>query len=317
LDRRWKIPAFLILGASIVAATGADFPIKEAKWLSPESRLTGLSSSLQECAAQPNTSERRAYSAGAVAFRTPLLLGGQAARAGLSCASCHENGRVTAGFQFPGLSGRPGTADVSSSIMSKTRGDGLFNPKPIPDLAADPPKISRDSASPALRAFIRSLIVDEFDGPEPDAAILDGLATYVRALSDTQCDTKSRSLITLSSHLAELNRSQAEAEHFASNKNPNAAWLMIAGSRTLLSKINDRYPTEQLRAFRGEIVAVDRQLQRLQTSIRSGEKADFGPTNRQIEKMGARLASRLSLSLYDPKRLAQALEGVPQTTIPR
>ncbi|MGF7473737.1 hypothetical protein WFJ45_23635, partial [Salmonella enterica subsp. enterica serovar Minnesota] len=69
---------------------------------------------------------------GRAAFNSPLLLGGQAARAGLSCASCHRNGRGNPDFHFPGISGAPGTADVTASLLSSHRGDGQFNPKPIP-----------------------------------------------------------------------------------------------------------------------------------------------------------------------------------------
>ena len=73
--------------------------------------------------------------------------------------------------------------------MSSHRGDGIFNPKPIPDLAGDPAKlkISRDPRKTDLRTFIHGLITQEFDGPEPPPAVLDGLAAYVRSLSPDAC----------------------------------------------------------------------------------------------------------------------------------
>ena len=118
--------------------------------------------------------ERARIEVGRAAFRTPLLLGGQAARLGLSCESCHANGRGNPAFRFPGLSGAPGTADVTAPLMSARRGDEVFDPRPIPDLAA-PGKVARVRGDPALGAFVRGLIVEEFDGREPPPAVLDGL----------------------------------------------------------------------------------------------------------------------------------------------
>ena len=55
--------------------------------------------------------------------------------------------------------------------MSSHRGDGIFNPKPIPDLAGDPAKlkVSRDPQKDDLRNFIHGLITQEFDGPRTAA----------------------------------------------------------------------------------------------------------------------------------------------------
>ena len=160
--------------------------MRAARWLPPERQAHRLAYEPTECLA-PAADARalRRIAIGRAAFRTPLLLGGQAARAGLSCDSCHRNGRGNPDFRFPGLSGAPGTADVTSSLMSSHRGDGRSNPTLIPDLSgpAHALKVSRDPSARALEAFIRGLIVEEFDGPEPTAMTLDGLAGYVRALS--------------------------------------------------------------------------------------------------------------------------------------
>jgi hypothetical protein len=124
------LPLALLLGA---AADGPGVPIREARWLAPGAVYQGLTREPSECFARPtDPAERRRAEIGRAAFRTPLLLGGQAARAGLSCASCHRNGRGNPDFLFPGLSGPPGTADITASLMSSHRGDGRFNPKPIP-----------------------------------------------------------------------------------------------------------------------------------------------------------------------------------------
>ena len=57
---------------------------------------------------------------GRAAFRTPVLLGGQAARAGVNCETCHRDGRANPDFLFPGISDTPGTVDVTNARKSVT-----------------------------------------------------------------------------------------------------------------------------------------------------------------------------------------------------
>ena len=97
----------------------------------------------------------------------------------MSCATCHPSGRGNPAFLLPELSDKPGTADVTSSLMSSHRGNGVFDPKPIPDLTV-PGKVSRDPASPALATFVHGLITEEFDGNEPPPVAFEGLLAYLR-----------------------------------------------------------------------------------------------------------------------------------------
>ena len=83
---------------------------------------------------------------GRAAFRTPVLLGGQAARAGINCETCHRDGRTNPDFLFPGVSGAPGTADVTNSLFSTHRGNGIDDPKPIPDLSGPKAQLKVDQA---------------------------------------------------------------------------------------------------------------------------------------------------------------------------
>ena len=167
------------------------FPIRAARWIAPgadKARL--LSEKPSECLAKAQTPEL-AYQVeiGRAAFNTPLLLGGQASRAGLQCESCHRGGRTNPQFFFPHVSGKPGTADVTTSVFSSHRGDGIDNPKPIPDLSGPRAllKVSRDPKKPDLRNFIHGLVTQEFDGAEPPPAVMDGLAAYVRSLTPEAC----------------------------------------------------------------------------------------------------------------------------------
>ena len=310
MDRRWKIPALLSLLLSLGATGRGDVPIREAKWLLPEARFVGLSTQPSSCVKMPQSAEEiQAYRVGSTAFRTPLLLGGQAARAGLSCASCHASGRATTGFQFPGLSGASGTADVTSSIMSRVRGDAVFNPKRIPDLAVDPPKISRDPASSALDAFIRDLIVEEFDGPEPAPAVLGGLATYVRALDAQACDKDGRVPVTLNGDLADLRTALEQAKAQTAKGDGDTAWMMIAGGRTILGDMYSRFAGPALDPQRLEIKAMDAALRGIQSALRRGEMRRFRYEDsiNELNEVSQRLSAGEAKSLYNLRKLAAAL----------
>ena len=185
----------------------------------------------------------RSAEIGRVAFRSPLLLGGQAARVGLSCSSCHRNGRANTRFHFPGLSGDAGTADVTASLMSSHRGDGIFNPKTIPDLAGDPAKlkISRDPDKDDLKRFIRGLITQEFDGPEPPPAVLDGVVAYVRSLSPASCKGPQAVALRLSPMLDDVGTAVQLAKQSYATGDPATGRVMLAAARSMLGAIDERF----------------------------------------------------------------------------
>src|SRR6185295_5512794 len=190
MDRGQRQARFLILAAALLltgAAASRLLPIREARWLQSPDVVADLTRQPAECLAWPkDPRQREAVAIGRALFRSPLLLGGQAARAGLSCASCHRNGRTNPHFHFPGISGEPGTADVTASLMSQKRGDDIFNPKPIPDLGGDPKKL-KVKGTPKLHDFVHGLIAEEFSGPEPSAPALNSVVAYVSALSPAAC----------------------------------------------------------------------------------------------------------------------------------
>jgi hypothetical protein len=207
---------------------------------------------------------------GRAAFRAPGLLGGQAARAGLSCASCHRNGRNNPAFAFPGVSGEPGTADVTASFFSSHRGDGVFNPVPIPDLAGPPEllKVDRAPESGALEIFIRGLIVEEFDGPEPPPRAIEGLAAYVRGLAPEACPAEPRRSRSVENDIADaLEATLAGSTAFAAD-DAAAAELLIGSARTTLGRIHERYPGAGHEAVREGLVAASAQLGEIQRRLR-------------------------------------------------
>ncbi len=300
MDLRRAFAALLIASGTIGA--GGTLPIAEAKWIVAEARFEALSSQPPACLSdQVNLSQLAIAEA---AFQAPLLLGGQAARTGLSCASCHPNGRANQAFHFPSLSAAPGTADVTSSIMSHRRGDAIFNPVRIPDLAVDFPKVSRDPALPALKTFIRGLIVEEFDGSEPSPAVLDALVSYVRAMRPEACGSAKRVPVTLSRHLADIDNALAMARLASSDGDRDTPRLMLAAARHSLGLIHERYAGDALSRQRALIIAADRQVQVWQEATTPLTVQ----TMRNIT-VGLRVALKPSeaKSLYNPKNLAQAL----------
>lgn len=255
-----------LLSLGLIAATGSDsVPIREARWIAPNARLDQLLTQQPPCLATTTVD----ILIGRIAFADPLLLGGQAARAGISCASCHRSGRGNPAFVFPSVSGPPGTADVTSSLFSSKRGDGQFNPKPIPDLTFDPPTILHNRPR-ALEGFIRGLIVEEFDGAEPPDAIVTGLAAYVRALEPAACDSPGS--LTVDADLREYGLALKAAETVLRQPDSDAhlAIAMIRAARSRLGMMAERYAGEALGKARVPLIEADLALTRLQQQLREG-----------------------------------------------
>ena len=295
------LPFALLLGA---AADAPQLPLREGRWLAPEALYRGLAREPPECFARPpEPAQRRRAEIGRIAFHAPLLLGGQAARAGLSCASCHRNGRGNPDFLFPGLSAEPGTADVTASLMSSHRGDGRFNPRPIPDLGGPRStlKVSHDPAGRELESFIRGLVVEEFDGPEPSAAVLDGLAAYVRALRPEACG-REPNRVRLSSRLALVGR----AVELALGETGETRRLLLAAARSQLGAIDERFALSGGEPARTLLREADRAI----AALRSGQR-DPRHWRRNWPDWRRKLLRLERNSLFDPGRLRSALRRTP------
>ncbi len=293
------LPLALLLAG---AADSLELPVREARWLAPGTLYRALSREPAECFAPPSDpARRRQAEIGRIAFRTPLLLGGQAARAGLSCASCHRNGRGNPDFVFPGLSAGPGTADVTASLMSSHRGDGRFNPKPIPDLGGPRRrlKVSQHPSDGKLEAFIRGLVVEEFDGPEPSPAVLEGLAAYVRALRPDACRGGERR-VSLESRLALAERAVA----LAAAEEGETRRLLLAAARSQLGAVDERFAIPGGEAARAVLREADREL----AALRSG-RSDMEAWRRHWPERRRRLLRLERASLFDERKLRAALSG--------
>lgn len=299
--------AIAFTGAATALAADSRPPLQALSWVPPTADpVRVFATQPTECLKVPaDPAGTRSVEIGRAAFRTPLLLGGQAARAGLSCESCHRAGRGNPDFQFPGASGEPGTADVTLSLFSSRRGNGVHDPRPIPDLSG--PRSALKITAGDLPAFIRGLVVEEFDGREPPGAVLQGLADYVRALDPAACPATPSELMSPGRLLDDARRAVAAAEAALSAGERPTAVLMIAAARARLFLIDERYvgrPAEIARLRRA-----DRTLRDLQAAVREGRPdaarglARWRADSRRLE---ARLVVTQGLSLFDPARLRQA-----------
>lgn len=277
MDRRQR-QTCLLIPAALLLLCGADrpqLPIREARWLKSPDIIADLTRLPGECIAWPkDRDQRRSVEVGRVLFRSPLLLGGQAARAGLSCSSCHRNGRTNPHFHFPGISGDPGTADVTASIMSEHRGDGIFNPKPIPDLGGDPAKL-KVKGTPRLREFIHGLITQEFDGPEPSPAALDSVVAYVRALTPAACPKGPGPAISLSSKLSDVESAVTLSEQAYASGDPATGRALLAAARSTLGAIDERYQVIGLEDGRSQLRQADAVLFQLEETGSAGPWSEW------------------------------------------
>ncbi|MDB5687722.1 MAG: hypothetical protein JWR77_2311 [Rhizorhabdus sp.] len=272
--------------------------------------VTALTAQPAECLHLPEDPAARAkVEIGRAAFRTPLLLGGQAARLGLSCESCHTNGRSNPAFRFPGLSDAPGTADVTASLMSTHRDNGIFDPRPIPDLAM-PGKVSRAMDRADLRNFIEGLIVGEFDGHAPPPAVLEGLTFYVRSIDMVHCPERAPQATLAAAWSDAATRAVAAAgERWQANDAPSTI-LMLDSARSFLGRLDERYA--RIASDHDMLVKADAELRAIQKHIEAGLTGADQRMSAWLLRAPAwkiRLLSDEQRSLFNPDQLAAAAQS--------
>lgn len=322
MDRN-RLPQHLLISAALLlvlaaAANKRPLPLSEARRLPPERLFEALSSQPRECLRwAADEAERQAVAIGRAAFSAPLLLGGQAARAGLSCASCHKSGRGNPDFSFPGLSSGTGSGDVTSSIMSSHRGDGTHNPKPIPDVADPPHLASHDRQSRALDRFIRGLIVEEFDVREPTPTVLRRLAEYVRAVDAKACRTEGREPVMLKPMLSDARTALSAALPALHRGERATAVFLVGATRSQLGQIDERFKLPGLERSRELLRRSDRELAEIAPAIRLGS----GNASQQIHawKRGSlalmrKLKRQERRSLFSNKVLRRHLSPTTSST---
>lgn len=267
--------------------------IVELKWLpggvDKVAALTSLPAGCVPTDAEPTL--RDLIRKGEIAFNDPFLLGGQAAKAGLSCGACHRNGRGNPDFIFQGISGAPGTADVTNGLFGPDRADDIFNPVPIPDLALPSGQVKVDRNKPdEIKAFLIAQITEEFSGREPFPPVLDGLVAYLQANDETACPPEAYELLTWRRDW----QAALDAIRFAAEGNEDARFLRQA-ARVSLGRLHARYAAPEHADIRADLERLSRQLS--QSVDQELPVFDFVALETQ-------LATRVAASYYDPATLA-------------
>ena len=196
--------AALALLLSLPAA--AQNLLKQSEWLPPGAAVAGDLLHRPVEALDGGANQNLYVEFGRLAFRSPEILGGNARRAGISCNACHSNGHVNPRFFVPGVSGKPGTVDVTNKLWNLRGEDGLHNPIAIPTLrdVGRKPRLGRDARSASVREFSRAVIVTEFAGEEPSPFVLDALTAYLVKLRKPANDEPEA--VTLKTDLEDLMR---------------------------------------------------------------------------------------------------------------
>lgn len=238
-----------------MAASPSDV-LQSLWWTAPGHEMLAATKQPSACLSYSETDAKMVY-AGQALFNTPALLGGQAAKANISCASCHANGRDNPHFFVQGLSKEPGTADVTSAFFSLARANAVADAAHIPDLA-QPGKISRADNDPALERFIRTLIVEEFSGKEPNATTLSALAHYVRSIRN--CEGGGLQSRSVRDQIALID---AAFEGLQRPSDAATTQLLIRTVRHQLGLINERYPGARFAAQRQALLNSSRHLETL------------------------------------------------------
>ncbi|MEM7700793.1 MAG: hypothetical protein AAF251_02540 [Pseudomonadota bacterium] len=325
--KRWSLIAILsaAFGLTGTVWAGEPLPLLEAGWLAPEGQIEALSS-------EPNVSRETVHAAakasdlsahfpseaalrdelltGEFLFRSPLLLGGQAAKAGLSCQSCHVNGRGNPHFQFAAISDAPGTADTTHSFFSKTLGNRTFDPVPIPDLT-QAGKVDHNPSNGDLEAFITRIVVDEFSGSRAVDEVIGPLATYVRALRlaglPKEADYRSRSLMR---DLTDIQATGEQARLRLKAGQWRAASLLMASAQGQMQNVYERLLADLHSEQRSWLV--ERSLQA--GILRRALNARQASASEQMTQWKTELLETPDFTgieaetLYNPRLLAKALD---------
>jgi hypothetical protein len=297
----------LLAAFAALVLTGAAAPeallLREQSWTAPSETLAhDLTHAPGECLAERTPQ----IEVGRALFRTPGLLGGPAARAGISCNACHSNGGVNARFLLPELTDRAGHADVTSEWSSHVRGDGILNPLPIPDLAdvsSHPP--FGHTQQPTLEAFVRSAIVEEFQGEPPPAQAFDGMIAYLHALRTDACPA-AEAAVTLQGAADDVRRTVMAAE----GADAETARLLLLAGQDAIGRVVERLPARGFSRDRSRFENLARELGAMRNAEDvSAAMATAVPGWRaRFDAAVARTARREARTYFNEATLRRALE---------
>ncbi len=288
---------------NIKIAVPLDLP--ELSWLAATTdRITALTREPVSCLLPArDTVHATQIRAGELVFGSSALLGGQAAKAQMSCSSCHRNGRGNPDFLFAGVSGAAGTADVTSGVFGKLRADDTFNPVAIPDLALPDgqDQVDRHDIA-ALTAFVHGQIEEEFSGAIPPEPVMVALTTYLKAIDMTACSaTENRSISWQDDWDDAIDAIIFSEQAFANDDGPVAKFY-VRSARASLARLYARYIADDHADIRSRLVVLSRSI-----AQSTGKSKQQFASSQSASELKVLLAEQANHSLYNPQVLMTLL----------
>jgi len=253
-----------------------------------------------ECLAERSAS----IEIGRALFRSPALLGGPAARAGLSCNACHSNGGMNTSFLLPELTDRAGHADVTSEWASRTLGDGVSNPIAIPDLVGASGKSAFGTREvPTLAEFTRNVIEQEFQGERPPTQAFEGVLAYMRALRLRACPAEHLSAVSLATAADDVRRTLAATREADA---PTRSLLLLA-AQDAVGRVVERLPARHFRRDRRRLEALSRDLGAARNASDPLAVLEATAWSTRFDAAIARIGPREQRTYFNEATLAAAL----------
>src|SRR5262249_18265328 len=142
----------------------------------------------------------------------------------------------------------------TSEWASKVRGDGVMNPRAIPDLAGVGARPTHGQHNdPSLEHFVHSVIEEEFQGEPPAPQAFSDLLAYLRAL-DAPCAGEVR--IRLRDAADDVRRALSAAQQADA---PTASALLLA-AQDAMGRLVERLPEARFASERARLEGLAREL---------------------------------------------------------
>lgn len=319
----WRRSSLATTACVLLAGLGLDASqafaerplIAELKWIDSDADAVAvLTTAPAECLVMPKDPDRaRLARLGRAAFRSPVLLGGLAARVRMSCDSCHQNGHSNPTFRFTGVSGEPGTADVTGSVFSTNREDGRSNAVPIPTLvdAGLAPPFGSILPTSDLRTFIRAAVVDEFQGKPPPDLVVEALIVYIAGLQSVGCPKPREEIVSFRSDAKETLELFDIVIDVLEHDDRHTGQFALMSLQAALERIYQRFPERV--TDREELVGLSRSLSRLRKRLEKESLPDlialFAPKRSRFEAISRKLELQSDVSFYEATVLRRALDS--------
>lgn len=302
-----RLTVVFVLGSCSPALWAEDLrrPEELAWFNNINAQLAALTQRPADCVA-PLDNPR--FKLGRLAFNSPRLLGGQAGRMGLSCASCHPSGRDNSDFFIEQISDKPGRADISHHFLSSHGGDAIFNPKPIPDLADVDNLRFKNRGDIEFDHLLTRLIEIEFDGQAPTIAVFHGLKLYLTQNSIENCQLPFQPVPrTLESDWLLIDDGLA-ALYDAIKSGDSATFLFVSASmRAVLERFYRFYSINPVKSLDDRLLDMSRALESLLSTTLKSDKTDeqilvtLAELSTSLGKLKNDLRQREAQSFYNPK----------------